>query len=61
MALRVPKAELTGFTGAMIKWMGRRMFGEVPEPAEVMWHHPRLVSRTCSPRWKGTSWSTRRR
>lgn len=43
MALRVPKAELTGFTGAMIKWMGRRMFGEVPEPAEVMWHHPRLV------------------
>ena len=43
MAPRVPKAELTGFTGSMIKRFSRKMFGEVPEPVEVMWHNRKVV------------------
>src|ERR671916_2066698 len=36
---RVPKAEITGVYGAVLKKIGRKMFGEVPEPLEVMWHN----------------------
>lgn len=46
MAPRVPKAELTGFTGSMIKRLSRRMFGKVAEPVEVAWHN-RKVLRTA--------------
>ena len=35
---RVPKAEITGVYGAVMKRFGERMFGQVPEPLEVMWH-----------------------
>ena len=27
---RIPKADLTGFYGALVKRMSRKMFGEVP-------------------------------
>jgi hypothetical protein len=43
MALRVPKAELTGLSESMIKRFGRKMLGEVPEPVEVMWHNRKVV------------------
>jgi len=33
---RIPKGELTGLNGAMVKRMSRKMFGEVPEPAGVV-------------------------
>jgi ribosomal protein S18 acetylase RimI-like enzyme len=29
---RIPKAELTGIYGAMVKRMSRKMLGDVPEP-----------------------------
>lgn len=48
MAPRVSKAELTGFTGSAIKRFSRRMFGEVPEPAEVMWHNRKVVKAGLS-------------
>ena len=32
---RIPKAELTGIYGAMVKRMSRKMFDDVPEPVEV--------------------------
>jgi len=37
---RVPKAEITGIYGGLLKRMTRKMLGEVPEAAEVMWHYP---------------------
>ncbi|MPY85162.1 MAG: carboxymuconolactone decarboxylase family protein [Actinophytocola sp.] len=40
MALRVPKTELTGFTGSMIKRFSRAMFGKVPESIGVIWNNP---------------------
>ncbi|HSI80373.1 MAG TPA: carboxymuconolactone decarboxylase family protein [Solirubrobacterales bacterium] len=44
MASRVPKAELTGLSGSMIKRISRKLIGDVPEPLEVYWHN-RKVSR----------------
>ncbi len=36
---RIPKAELTGIYGAMVKRMSRKMLGDVAEPVEVAWHN----------------------
>jgi alkylhydroperoxidase family enzyme len=36
---RVPKAEITGAYGAMLKRFSKKMLGDVAEPAEVMWHN----------------------
>jgi alkylhydroperoxidase family enzyme len=41
---RIPKAELTGGYGAMVKLMSRRMFGEVPEPVQVAWHNRKVLN-----------------
>jgi AhpD family alkylhydroperoxidase len=43
---RLPKAELTGFYGYMVKRFSRKMFGDVPEPAEVMWHNRPVLDDT---------------
>ena len=36
---RIPRAELTGICGAVVKRMSRRMLGDVAEPVEVTWHN----------------------
>lgn len=36
---RIPKAEMTGITGALVKKLSKRKFGAVPEPATVFWHN----------------------
>lgn len=41
---RIPKAELTGPYGYLVKRLSKKMFGEVPEPAEVMWHHRKVLT-----------------
>ncbi len=41
---RIPKTELTGVYGALVKRMSRRMFGAVPEPAEVAWHNRKVLN-----------------
>jgi alkylhydroperoxidase family enzyme len=40
---RVPKAEITGIYGLLLKTMSRKMFGHVPESVGVMWHHPTVL------------------
>jgi AhpD family alkylhydroperoxidase len=45
-ATRVPKAEMTGLYGYLLKRFSRKMFGEVPEPAEVMWHNRAVLTST---------------
>jgi alkylhydroperoxidase family enzyme len=37
---RVPKAELSGFQGSLLKMAVRKKIGRVPENVEVMWNHP---------------------
>lgn len=41
---RIPKAELTGVYGAVVRRMSRKMLGGVPEPVEVAWHHRKVLS-----------------
>ena len=36
---RIPKAEITGVYGTMLKKMSKKMLGEVPEALGVMWHN----------------------
>jgi AhpD family alkylhydroperoxidase len=36
---RIPKAEITGLYGWMVKRFSRKLLGDVPESVEVMWHH----------------------
>jgi len=41
---RIPRAEITGLQGYVMKRFSRRMFGEVPEPLGVMWHNRAVLS-----------------
>ena len=40
---RIPKAEITGLYGYLIKKMTRKMLGDVPDAVGVMWHHPAVL------------------
>ena len=53
---RIPKAELTGVYGALVKRMSRRMFGAVPEPAEVVWHNRKVLNFSFSVGRKVQKW-----
>lgn len=37
---RIPRTEITGVYGGVIKFAMRKMIGRVPESAEAMWNHP---------------------
>lgn len=54
---RVPATEITGAYGALLKAMSRRMFGQVPEAAGVLWHYPRLLKDAMGFGRKVESWN----
>ena len=41
---RIPKAEITGLYGYALKRFTRKLLGDVPEPAEVMWHNRAVLT-----------------
>jgi alkylhydroperoxidase family enzyme len=53
---RIPKAELTGIYGAMVKRMSRRMLGDVAEPVEVVWHNRKVLNFSFSISRKAQKW-----
>jgi len=53
---RVPKAEITGLYGYAVKRFSRKLFGEVPEPAEVMWHNRRVLASSMTIGRKVQKW-----
>jgi AhpD family alkylhydroperoxidase len=53
---RVPKAEITGFYGSVLKRFSRKLFGDVPEPAEVMWHNRAVLSTSMAFGRKAQKW-----
>lgn len=53
---RIPKAELTGIYGAVVKRMSRRMVGGVPEPVEVAWHNRKVLSFSFGMARKTRKW-----
>ncbi len=53
---RVPATEITGIYGTLLKTMSRRIFGQVPEGAGVMWHHPAVLKDSMAFGRKVDSW-----
>ena len=53
---RIPKAELTGIYGAIVKRMSRRMLGDVAEPVEVAWHNRKVLNFSFSVSRKAEKW-----
>ena len=53
---RVPRAELTGIYGGLVKWMSRKMLGEVAEPVEVAWHNRKVLSFSFAVGRKAQKW-----
>jgi hypothetical protein len=45
---RIPKAEITGFYGYLMKRFSRKLLGDVAEPAEVLWHNKRVLRTSMS-------------
>jgi AhpD family alkylhydroperoxidase len=54
---RVPPTEITGVYGTLLKTISRRMFGQVPEGAGVMWHYPAVLKDSMSFGRKVDSWN----
>ena len=54
---RVPPTEITGVYGALLKAFSRRMFGQVPDGAAVMWHYPAVLKDTMRFGRKVDSWN----
>jgi alkylhydroperoxidase family enzyme len=53
---RIPKAEITGAYGFLLTRITRRLLGDVPEPAEVMWHNRAVLTSTTGFGRKAQKW-----
>lgn len=53
---RVPKAEITGVYGVVLKKLSRKMFGDVAEPLEVMWHNRPVLKFSLGLGQKAARW-----
>jgi hypothetical protein len=58
---RIPKAEITGLSGAMMKRFAKKSLGEVPSPLGVYWHCRIEVPGTCPALGIGPAPEIRRR
>ena len=54
--IRVPKAEITGLYGTVVKMVSKKMFGEVPEAFGVMWNNPRVLKFSLGLGQKSAKW-----
>ena len=52
----IPKAELTGIYGGLVKRMSRKMLGDVAEPVEVAWHNRKVLNFSFSIGRKAQKW-----
>jgi alkylhydroperoxidase family enzyme len=53
---RIPKTEISGLYGYAVKRFSRKVLGEVPEPAEVMWHNRRVLKSWMGFGGKAMKW-----
>jgi alkylhydroperoxidase family enzyme len=53
---RIPKAELTGVYGAIVRRMSRRMMGDVAEPVAVAWHNRKVLNLSFTIGRKAQKW-----
>jgi alkylhydroperoxidase family enzyme len=54
---RVPKAEITGFYGTVLKKMSKKMVGEVPDALGVMWHNRPVLNVSMRLGRKASKWN----
>lgn len=54
---RVPKAEISGPSGYLMKRFSRRMLGEVPEPLGVYWHNRDVLKVMFVMQRKADKWN----
>ena len=54
---RIPKTEITGLYGYALKRFSRKFVGDVPEPAEVMWHNRAVLSTFTAAGRKAQKWN----
>jgi alkylhydroperoxidase family enzyme len=53
---RIPKAELTGIYGALVKRLSRKMLGDVAEPVQVAWHNRKVLNFSLAMGRKAQKW-----
>jgi alkylhydroperoxidase family enzyme len=53
---RIPKAPITGPFGYAVKRFSRKLLGEVPEPAEVMWQNRAVLTSSMAFGRKAQKW-----
>jgi len=53
---RIPKAEITGFYGALAKRFSKKLLGRVPEPLGVYWHNRAVLRATMGIGAKAQRW-----
>lgn len=53
---RVPKAEMTGLYGALVKRFSTKLLGAVAEPAYVFWHNRKVLKDTMKFGQKVQKW-----
>jgi alkylhydroperoxidase family enzyme len=54
---RIPKTELTGVYGAIVRRMSRKLLGDVAEPLGVMWHHRKVLNFSFAIGRKAQRWN----
>ena len=53
---RIPKAEITGLYGYVLKRFSRKLLGDVPESVEVTWHNRKVLSTIMGIGRKSDKW-----
>jgi len=54
---RVPSTEITGIYGRLVKMIARRMLGDVPDSAGVLWHYPAVFKDLMGFGRKADKWN----
>lgn len=53
---RIPKAEVTGIYGAIVKWFSHKLVGKVAEPVEVAWHNRKVLNFSLNSSRQTAKW-----
>jgi len=54
---RVPKADITGLYGAVVRRLSKKLLGRVPEPLGVYWHNRAVLKATMGLGAKAERWN----
>jgi AhpD family alkylhydroperoxidase len=54
---RIAKTEIIGLKGSLLKRFTRKLLGDVPEPAEVMWHNRAVLNGVTALGRKAQKWN----